>query len=191
MVAQGKGGATTGKLRPRGEHPRRVPELRVRPLDQAQKPVWHPSWVQDISCTVIRRSPPPQPPPTSGYPLATPRVDQTRMPKPQRQASLRLAGRAASSPRSKIRLVERRESIQRPSPLRRDLPPGWKPRFTGRHDARRHPRGTCQSSLPTAGFGVVRSVQNTLAREQYHQAFDAQRTIAGGVAGTAQVQWIE
>jgi hypothetical protein len=60
VVAQGKGGATTGNLRPRGEHPGGVLAVCVRPLDQAQEPVWHASWVQEISCTFIRRSPPPK-----------------------------------------------------------------------------------------------------------------------------------
>ncbi len=38
-----------------------------------------PAGVQDISCAVTRRSPPPEPPVTSGYPLTTLRVDGSRL----------------------------------------------------------------------------------------------------------------
>ena len=43
-----------------------------------------PAGVQVNSCAAIRRSPPPRPPSTSGYPLPTLRVDKARMSKFQR-----------------------------------------------------------------------------------------------------------
>src|ERR1039458_10797307 len=78
-------------LRARGERPPEscvrerstqegVPELRVRPLDQAQKPVWHPSRGAGLLPAPLPGGRGPQKPSaTSGYPLATLLVDQTRM----------------------------------------------------------------------------------------------------------------
>jgi len=106
VVIQVKGGTTAGKLRPRGEHPGGVPELRVRPLDQAQTPVWHPSWVHDMSCTdpeVAAPKNPRRPPATLWQPfgLTKPECPNSSVRHPC------LTVRAASSPLNKVRLAER------------------------------------------------------------------------------------
>src|ERR1035441_9234902 len=96
------------------EHPAGVPELRVRPLDQAQKPVWHPSRGAGLLLAPLPGGRRPQKPSaTSDYPLATLLVDQTRMSKLRKEGlvpgvtvrktrppgSVRDAGQPATLPR--------------------------------------------------------------------------------------------
>src|ERR1035438_1532697 len=64
-------------------HPEGVPDPAVThsaPVSSTRlrKQSGTPAGVQVISCAAIRRSPPPRPPATSGYLLATLRVDRSR-----------------------------------------------------------------------------------------------------------------
>jgi len=88
MVAGGRSGqwgddhrkaASDGRAPRRGARP--SPNvLHTRLLQHApQGRVWHPCRGAGLSCVITRRSPPPTPPATSGYPLATLRVDRSRM----------------------------------------------------------------------------------------------------------------
>jgi hypothetical protein len=69
------------------EHPGGVPDLArtcyrlARSRGSAATSLAPPGGVRDISYAVTRRSPPPKPLATSGYPLATFQVDRSRIPK--------------------------------------------------------------------------------------------------------------
>ena len=100
MVVPSCPGTTTGKPRRMAEHPGGVPE--PAPAGPARSSRLEgsgtPAGVQDLSCAVTRRSPPQKPSATSGYPLATLRVDRSRMSKPRWASRGRLTGRPEACP---------------------------------------------------------------------------------------------
>ena len=133
MVVQGKGGTTTGKPRRMVEHPgsgARPPRHdRSNHVTTARRfTMGHlarssqskylgsgtPAGVQGISCAVNRRSPPPNPPATSGYLLATLRVDRSKVSKLQPPASV-----GANIPQERSRTF--REALSRKRLARTDV----------------------------------------------------------------------
>jgi hypothetical protein len=157
VVVRGKGGTTTGKPRRMGEHPGGVPEPRrhdrSNPVTTARPfTLGHlacsscskylgsisirlgddesgtPAGVQESSRNGTRRPPPPRPSATSGYPLATLRVDQSRRSNLQRQAGgpphmAHVRGRLCPPPSSGLLLLCSREKNHLRRQLARRLTP--------------------------------------------------------------------